>query len=196
MVRITLDLWYKIRTLEIQKKTLIIIVIAVVSVILLIGGLVIYNLKKDSISNYKTIITATVDEGKNKWEVYKCYDSQCVFIVKNGKIQSKKAFNVAESENKAMILPDFEDLVANDVTKGKEYSKSTWEASLGESAQQLKWLDTMGYKIILKAQTQKFIEVYMKNNSNEYKRLIITNGQISVVDVDEYEFKSIDEYVY
>lgn len=171
-------------------------IIISIAVIILAVMLVIVVGKKEKIDTHNTILTATVVEGKNTWEVHKCLEEQLVTVVLNGKVQSKKEFLVTNVETPIMKLGSTKSVVGTNVDSLKDYSKSTWVVSLEDAVKQVKWYETLGYTVVMKAETQKFIEVYMKNDKSEYKRILITDGKLSVADVKEYIFKSIDSYIF
>ena len=180
---------------NISKRVVVLGVVGLMIVSIAVLVIVKYYNGKDDISKYTTIVTANITEGGNTWEVHKSYTDQIVILMLNGNIQAKKSFKVKELESKAMKLPDITKLKGKNIIAKDTYSKLTWDASLEDAAEQVKWFEGMGYKVEFKAETQEFIELYMKNEKDEYKRILIMQGQLSVADVKEHEFKTINDYI-
>ena len=180
--------------MELNRKVVISGVAAIILVVI-VTLIVRHNTKETDITSYNPVIASTVHEGSNNWEVYKSYSEQSLIITLNGKIQTVEPFKVAKAEGDITKLPDETNLQGKNITTENEYSKSTWNASLDDAAEQVKWFENAGYTIVVKAETQRFIEVYMKNEKGEYKRILIMPGQLSVADLKEYTFGTINDYV-
>lgn len=151
--------------------------------------------KGEGIENYKTVIVANVEYNNDKWEIHKSYDKQMLYIVKNGVIEKRNKCKVKKKESEAISLPDISKKTSKNITDDKEYSKNTWRANMEDVARQIKWYEDLGYKIVLKARTNEFVEVYMKNDRGDYKRILAIQGHMTIVDVKKYKFKGIEEYV-
>lgn len=181
------------------KSTIRLAIISVgVLVLVLVLILIFRGGNTDKIDNYSTIITAKVKEGSNNWEIHKSIEDKLVIIVRNGEIEDKKRFDIEESEleQNTMNLPELEAVKGADIiSREKEYSRLVWNASQGESVSQVKFFMDMGYEEVMRAQTQKFIELIMRKE-NSIKRIIIVQGQLSVADIEEYEFGGIYDYIY
>lgn len=190
-----MDIWYRIIDCSVKFKRILI-----VSIIIIIAGvstvLVVQKYSKDKLSDYNTNLSTVVEYNGTRWEVYKSYESKCLIVLKDGEMQYKKAFEVSENETQVMKLPVLDNVKSKDITGGEVYCKSTWRASLEESAQQIKKFSDDGYSIVFKSETQYYIELYIKNDKSNYKRLIITPDKISIVDVAEFKFESIEDYIY
>ena len=141
------------------------------------------------------VLTTRVIEGDNKWEVFKSYNKQAVIVKLNNNVVNESRFKVEKEEHKMMQLPDMEDMIGEDITNKDEYSKLVWDAGINESALQLKYYLEEGYKEVIRAETQDFIEVYLKNDKSQYKRMLIVQGQFSVANTKEHSFDKIDDYI-
>ena len=139
--------------------------------------------------------SAIVRHNKDVWKIHRDIDKQEVTLVLNGKVEGTKSYDLEMVEYEPIMLPDTDELDAKDLTGNEEVSKLLWEATLTESAQQVKFYEVAGYKEVLRAETPKFIEIYMENGDELYKRIIVTNGLISIGDVETYNV-DIEDYVY
>ena len=153
--------------------------------------------KSDTINNYKASLTSVINSGVDTWEVYKCYDDQTAIVLLNGKIQTKKSIKVMQLEQDVMQLPDVADNSSCDITQKNKVAEFTWDASLSDSAEYIKYLEEAGYTSVFNASTQTFIEIYMQKGDS-IKRLIVTDSFVCVYDVANFEFKpkDIDNYIY
>lgn len=147
---------------------------------------------KNKIELSTSTLIATVSYNDTIWEVYGSVEKPEVHILENGKyIETKKATQ-KYVPRELMSLPETN--VYNELTKDKEITNYTYEATLIESVEYLNYLKTQGYKTELYAVTCDYIEYYMlRPNSKLYQRIIIIPGYIIDYTVDSLEF-NIENY--
>jgi hypothetical protein len=94
-----------------------------------------------------------------------------------------------------MTLPETEEV--NDLSSAGIISDNVWEADEETGAAYLNYLETQGYEVKFRAETYKFVEVYMFNSEKSaYKRVIITDSYLVSTDADEIPELNIKNYIF
>ena len=76
-------------------------------------------------------------------------------------------------------------------------TNNVYEADLTIASGYVNHLKSQGYTEVYRANTSKFVEIFLQNSEdNLYKRLIITNNYIVVSDVDQIPKVVIENYLY
>lgn len=167
------------------------LIVGILSISLMLSGCS----TSKNISSYEATQIASITIGNEHKSVYKEYTEQLVLTVDyKGKIQSKSKSLVSETESSMLELPDLDKLDGYDIMSNKAYFNSTWQATLDESAQQVKWFIRRGYDILMQANTQRYIEMYL-GKEEDIKRVIITKDTLSVTDVASAYSGTADEYI-
>lgn len=83
----------------------------------------------------------------------------------------------------------------NDLSSQGVITSGVYEANLNIAAEYINYLINNGYDIIYKAETSKFIELYLDNKST-LKRVIITENYIVESDVSEIPEIVIENYLF
>lgn len=152
--------------------------------------------KEKKITDYDTVLAATIVHGEDSWALYKCYNEQLVLVVKDDKIIKTIDASVKRDEASVMTLPNVNEDTGYDITSNKSYTGCIWKASLEQSAQYVEYLLHNGYSVITQANMQSYIDMYLYNKgANEYKRIVIDCNNIVIKDITSYRFKSIDNYL-
>lgn len=151
----------------------------------------------DILEDYNYMTSAYVKYGDDNYEINKCIDEDTVIIVKNEKVDKVlKQANFA-SPTKVIELPPSDDEL--NLNERQKVAKMTWETTLEECSQYVNYLTKLGYEIEFQANTEAFIEIYMKNSGEQsdsnYKRIVITEDNLVEADVDSIFFKNINNYI-
>lgn len=169
--------------------------VKLIAMTVLIGLSLVGCNNSNNISNYDAILVSKVTIGDSEQRVYKVFSGQSIMLVDSkGKIKKKEKTTVLEEEASALELPDLSELDGNDITVNKTYFNTTWESTIEKSAQQVRWFIRRGYEVVLQANTQKYIEMYLKRDDT-IKRILITPNTISIVDAKQLPTTNPEQYI-
>lgn len=176
-----------------MKNKFIVGIIAVVGISMVLTGCG----GKNKLKDYNYMTSAYINYGEDKYEINKCIDEDTVIIVKNNEID--KVINKAEFVKPTEILELPESDEKFNLNEKQKVMNMTWETTLDECRQYINYLEERGYAIEFQANTEAFIEIYMKNTKEQsgatYKRLVITSENLIEADVDNILFKNADNYI-
>ena len=176
-----------------MKSKLTMAVLIILSVVIVTTGCG----SKAKLKGYNYMTTGRVEYEDSYYEINKCVDEDTVIIVKDDKVYKiiKDAKFVKPTE--ALEIPQSDKKY--NIKEKKKILNMAWECTLEESGQYINYLKERGYEIEFQANTEAFIEVYMRNintkSGDEYKRIIITPDTLMEADVKKILFKSIDNYI-
>lgn len=170
--------------------TIIMIICAIYFLVGCSGG-------KTSLDKYDYFTGATVKNGEDTYEINKCLDEDLVIITKNNKI-IKEIKTSQYSKNKEIMEFTGENERLN-INEKRKTLELTWEADIVDAEKYINYLKSKGYTIEFQANTEEFIELYLKNPDNDnkeaYKRIIIDGKTITEVFIKQILFSDIENYI-
>ena len=84
-----------------------------------------------------------------------------------------------------------------DITQIGLIAENTYDMDIQKSAMYIAQLENSGYSLKMKAETPKFIEVYLENSQEGIiKRLIITPNYTVISDVSQIPYLKIEDYLF
>ena len=160
-----------------------------------VGIIVLAGCSRGELSKYQYITAGKVEYNGETTEINKCIDENTVLISRKGKIVEKvtnKEYKI--TNNGYLELAETDE--STDITQNEQVINQVYSSTILNSTKYVNYLKESGYSIEFKANTEEFIEIYMKKDTeNTYKRLIITEDNIAVATLKTILYSDIKDYI-